>query len=242
MLRRHAIASLLAAGAWGKALDGLFEGAHGGAVLLDRKTRRVLAAQLPDLAGAPGSTLKPRGRLRAEETFPCPGELRLEGRSFACTHPPVGTAMTVRTAIAYSCNCFVAHMAARFDAGELARELDAWGIEAHRAQVAMQALGEEGVVATPASLAAAYARLAGRASDAVKAGMSDAVQYGTAQRAQVAGLAVAGKTGSARNAAWFAGFTDAVAIAVLVQGRSGGADAAPVAARILEAHARGRLA
>jgi peptidoglycan glycosyltransferase len=97
------------------------------------------------------------------------------------------------------------------------------------------------VIATPASLAAAYTRLAARAADAVKAGMADAVAYGTAQRAQVAGLAIAGKTGSARNAAWFAGFTDSVTIAVLVQGRSGGADAAPVAARILEAHARGRL-
>ena len=249
MLRRHAIASLLAAGAWGKSVDGWFAGAHGGAVLLDRKTRRVIAAQMPDLAGPPGSTLKPlvletlmeRGRLHAEETFPCPGDLRLQGRSFACTHPPVSVPLTVRTAIAYSCNCFAAHFASRFGAVELARELEAWGIEAHPAPLALQALGEEGVVATPATLAAAYARLAGRASAAVKAGMEDAVAYGTAQRARVAGLAIAGKTGSGRNAAWFAGFTDTVAIAVLVQGRSGGADAAPVAARILEAHARGRL-
>lgn len=248
MLRRHAIASLCAVRAWGKdALDNLFEGSHGGAVLLDRKTRRVIASRMPGMSAAPGSTLKPlvlqtlleRGRLRADETFPCSGDLRLEGRSFACTHPPVSTAMTLRTAIAYSCNCFVAHYAARFQ--DLTHELDIWGLEAHRAPVELQALGEEGVIATPASLAAAFARLAARAADAVKAGMADAVQYGTAQRAQVTGLAIAGKTGSARNAAWFAGFTDSVIIAVLVQGRSGGADAAPVAARILQAHARGRL-
>ena len=248
MLRRHAIASLFAVGAWGKtALDSLFEGAHGGAVLLDRKTRRVIASRLPELSAAPGSTLKPlvlqtlleRGRLRAGETFPCSGDLRIEGRSFACTHPPAATAMTVRTAIAYSCNCFVAHCATRLP--DLTHELDIWGLEAHRAPLELQALGEEGVTATPASLAAAYTRLAARAADAVKAGMADAVEYGTAQRAQVAGLAIAGKTGSAHHAAWFAGFTDSVTIAVLVQGRSGGADAAPVAARILEAHARGRL-
>ena len=59
MLRRDAIASLFAAGAWAKPLDEFFAGAHGGAVLLDRKTRRVVLAQMPDLAGPPGSTLKP---------------------------------------------------------------------------------------------------------------------------------------------------------------------------------------
>jgi cell division protein FtsI/penicillin-binding protein 2 len=254
MLRRHAIASLFAAGAWGKdtlggLVEGLFEGAHGGMVLLDRKSRRVIASRLPDLAAPPGSTLKPlvlqtlleRGRLRAGEGFPCPGDLRLQGRSFACTHPPAAAAMTVRTAIAYSCNCFVAHCAARFAPQDLARELDAWGIDARPATVELQALGEEGVTASPARLAAAYARLASRAAESVKAGMADAVEYGTAQRVRVAGLAIAGKTGSARNAAWFAGFTDSVIVAVLVQGRSGGADAAPVASRILEAHARGRL-
>jgi cell division protein FtsI/penicillin-binding protein 2 len=193
---------------------------------------------MPDLAGPPGSTLKPlvlqslieRGRLTAEETFLCPRDLRLHGRSFACTHPPMLPPMTVRTAIAYSCNCFVAHVAVRLDAGDL----EAWGIASR------SPLGEDGL-ATPASLAAAYARVAGRASTAVKAGMEDAVQYGTAQRAQVTGLTIAGKTGSAGRSAWFAGFTDTVVIAVLVQGRSGGADAAPVAARILEAHARGRV-
>jgi cell division protein FtsI/penicillin-binding protein 2 len=247
MLRRQAIASLIAAGAWSKGLEVLFEGAHGGAVVLDRRTRRMVVAQMPDLAGLPGSTLKPlvleslleRGRLHPEETFSCPGDLRLEGRSFACSHPKAPAPMTVRTAIAYSCNCYVAHFAAR--AGDLRSELEAWGIDARPAPVALQALGEEGVAATPATLAAAYQRLAARANEAVIAGMKDAVLYGTAQRAQVAGLTVAGKTGSARNCAWFAGFTDEVAVAVMVQGRSGGADAAPVAARILEAHQRGRL-
>jgi cell division protein FtsI/penicillin-binding protein 2 len=171
-----------------------------------------------------------RGRLTAEESFLCPRDLRFHGRSFACTHPATLPPMTVRTAIAYSCNCFVAHFAERMETGDL----EAWGIASR------SPLGEDGLT-TPATLAAAYARLAGRASAAVKAGMEDAVQYGTAQRAQVAGLSLAGKTGSAGRSAWFAGFTDALVIAVLVQGRSGGADAAPVAARILEAHARGRV-
>ncbi|MCU1235749.1 MAG: penicillin-binding protein transpeptidase [Candidatus Solibacter sp.] len=237
MLRRHAIATLFAAGTWP------FAGAHGGAVLLSRKTRRVLLAELPTLAAPPGSTLKPlilqtlitRGRLRPDESFPCPRDLQIAGRSFACTHPPLSTPMTVRTAIAYSCNCFTAHVAVRFTSAELTLALEDWGLDAHRAPLELQALGEEGVIATPATLAGAYTRFAEHIAPAIKAGMEDAVTYGTAQRAQVVGLSIAGKTGSGRNAAWFAGFTDDLAIAVLVQGRSGGADAAPIAARILKA-------
>jgi cell division protein FtsI/penicillin-binding protein 2 len=84
----------------------------------------------------------------------------------------------------------------------------------------------------------------------VLAGLVGAVEYGTAQNARVAATVVAGKTGtSLSNAgepvAWFAGFVPSaapeVAIAVMVPGRSGGADAAPVAGRILEAYRAGRL-
>src|ERR1035438_583117 len=99
MLRRNAIASLLATGAWtkgvawAKGIDRLFAGAHGACVLVDRKTRRLMAAHaLPQRGGAgalPGSTLKPlvlnalleRGLVRADDGFPCPGDLRLGGRS-----------------------------------------------------------------------------------------------------------------------------------------------------------------
>ena len=92
----------------------------------------------------------------------------------------------------------------------------------------------------------AYCRLASRAAPAVLAGMADAVEFGTAQRAQVTGLKVAGKTGSVRTAAgvylaWFAGFTEGAVVTVMLQGKSGGADAAPIAGRILEAHWKGQL-
>ena len=107
---------------------------------------------------------------------------------------------------------------------------------------------------TPAELALGYRRLAlnsgRRGMEAILAGLEDAVEFGTAQRAKVAGVTVAGKTGSIHSAdgaaiAWFAGFAPsrqpAVAVAVMLQGRSGGADAAPIAARILQAHSKGRL-
>lgn len=278
MLRRNAIASLLATGAWtkgvawAKGIDGLFAGAHGASVLVDLKTRRLISAHAPELAGGsaapPGSTMKPlvlnalleRGLVRADDGFPCPGDLRLGGRSFACSHPPLGTVVTVRTAIAYSCNCFAAHYASRFRTGELTRVLERWGLGSRTgwfgeregagrvwdAPPELQALGEDGVLVTAASLALAYCRLASRAAPAVLAGMADAVSFGTAQRAQVAGLKVSGKTGSVRTTAgvylaWFAGFTDAAAVTVMLQGRSGGADAAPIAGRILEAHWKGLL-
>jgi cell division protein FtsI/penicillin-binding protein 2 len=45
--------------------------------------------------------------------------------------------------------------------------------------------------------------------------------------------------------AWFCGFAPgraaSVVVTVMLEGRSGGADAAPVAAKILEAHFAGRL-
>jgi peptidoglycan glycosyltransferase len=278
MLRRHAIASLLATGAWTKEIAGaksagaFFDGAHGAAVLVDRKSLRLIAAHAPELAAGsaapPGSTLKPlvlnalleRGLLRANDRLPCPGDLRLEGRSFACSHPPIGVPLTVRTAIAYSCNGFVAHYASRFRAGELSPEMTRWGLASRTnwfgehegagrvwdAAVPLQSLGEDGVMVTPASLAMAYCRLASRAAPAVLAGMADAVLFGTAQRAQVTGLNVAGKTGSVRTragafVAWFAGFTDEAVVTVMLQARSGGADAAPIGGRMLEAHWKGRL-
>src|SRR5438046_1183240 len=66
--------------------------------------------------------------------------------------------------------------------------------------VRLLALGEDATAITPTALAAAYRRLGlrtGRVALApILAGMEDAVEYGTAQRARVAGCKVAGKTGS----------------------------------------------
>jgi penicillin-binding protein 2 len=228
----------------------------------------------------PGSTLKPlvlaalleAGRLRADEEYRCEETLRIAGRSFACSHPPVSEPMTVRTALAYSCNCFAAHYTARFEPGELARFLERVGLgsrtgllgaaeAAGRIQPAagpeaarLQALGEGGALVTAAGLALAYRFLALGSKQPlmqpVLAGLEDAVEYGTAQRARVPGIVVAGKTGSVRaesgaRVAWFAGFAPSrapeVAVAVMLAGRSGGGDAAPVAGRILAAYKAGRL-
>ena len=259
-------------------------------MLLDVPTRRLIAAGgwVPARRSLqpPGSTLKPfaladliaSGRLKPGELFHCPGRLRIRDRSFDCVHPALAAPLSVDMALAYSCNCFVAHAAERFQPGELARELERFGLASAtglfegtglfgsqeasgRIRPAMdsdarriQALGEDGVEITAAELALAYRLLALRINQPgmrpILAGLEGAVQFGTAQDASLSGVRVAGQTGSVLSAArepvaWFAGFLPStapkVALAVMLPGRSGGADAAPVARSILEAYRNGRL-
>jgi cell division protein FtsI/penicillin-binding protein 2 len=253
-------------------------------VLVEVASRRLIGAG--GLAFArrslqpPGSTLKPfvlaalieSGRLKATELFHCPGRLRIRDRSFDCVHPALAAPLSVDTALAYSCNCFVAHVAERFQPGELAREFERAGLSSNtrwfdgdeavgRIRPAMnldvqriQALGEDSVEITVAELALAYRLLALKIDRpemrAIQAGLEGAVEFGTAQNAAITGVRSAGKTGSALTAsgepvAWLAGFLPSsapqVVLAVMLPGRSGGADAAPVARRIFEAYRSGKL-
>ena len=287
MLRRDAVTALLAGAVPLRAQKNLVDlvaDPHAAVLLVDIPTRQLIGVHGADLAAAallpPGSVIKPftlaalmdTGKLRPDDTFNCPGELMIGERSVICAHPPLGEPLRVRSALAYSCNCFVANAAARFQPGELALALARAGMASRtgwfgdtesagqvpraesKAATQLQAIGEARVLVTPAELALAYRRLAltsaRRGMEAVLGGLEDAVEFGTAQRAKVAGITVAGKTGSIHTAegaaiAWFAGFapsrSPAVAVMVMLQGRSGGADAAPIAARILESHLRGRV-
>ncbi len=273
MRRREAVSLLFGAAiARGAAsLTGFFQADNGSAILIDVQSRRIIAAHNTAAAegfqAPPGSTVKPfvlaallkTGKLTASESYLCPGSLTIAGRSFNCSHPPVSAPMRVDTALAYSCNCFVAHVAERFEPRELAPALQAAGLAQDagrivparsRDAVRIQALGEDSILVTLSGLAMAYRGLALHAPESIVAGLEEAVDFGTAQRAQVAGAKVAGKTGSVRTAlgariAWFAGFAPSrapeAAIAVMLQGRSGGSDAAPIAGRILQAYRAGKL-
>jgi peptidoglycan glycosyltransferase len=78
----------------------------------------------------------------------------------------------------------------------------------------------------------------------LKEAMVEAVQSGTAGRSRIAGIEVAGKTGSAENPhgrahAWFVGFAPGqnprVAVAVILENAgSGGTYAAPVAREMMQ--------
>ncbi|HEY3457416.1 MAG TPA: penicillin-binding transpeptidase domain-containing protein [Bryobacteraceae bacterium] len=202
----------------------------------------------------PGSTIKPftvlalleAGKLDTKEGYVCPRRLTIAGRDFTCVHPDVQLAMNASRAIAYSCNCAVAYFARRFAPDELAAALVRNGFTSVRRNLSgddcrLQALGEDGMRVTPLELLSAYRRLALRAAESKLApvieGLEGAVNFGSAQGAQVKDVRVAGKTGSAFPWAWFAGFAPGpkpdVAVLALVEGRSGGADAAPVAGEML---------
>jgi cell division protein FtsI/penicillin-binding protein 2 len=202
----------------------------------------------------PGSTIKPftllalleAGKLDPKEGYVCPRRLTIAGRDFTCVHPDVPLAMNVSRAIAYSCNCAVAHFARRFASDELSAALVRNGFTSVRHGLSgddcrLQALGEDGMRVTPLELLSAYRHLALRAGESkltpVIEGLEGAVDFGSGQGAQVKDRHVAGKTGSAFPWAWFAGFAPGpkpdVAIVALVEGRSGGADAAPLAGEML---------
>ena len=241
--------------------------------LSDRRLVRVDGREAAQRwVAPPGSTIKPfsllalleAGKLTRNDEYVCPGQLVLNGRSLNCSHPHVPFPMNATRAIAYSCNCAVAHFAQRFEPDELSKFLIQIGFSSATGLLSgseatgevvsstsgvacqLQALGEDGVRVTPLELLLAYRRLARRATEAQMApvleGLEGAVEFGTAQGARLERVRVAGKTGSAQtapgiHAAWFAGFapsrTPEVVVTVLVQGRSGGADAAPIAGNIL---------
>lgn len=289
MLRRSAIGVLLAGctrNAWSasRGLSDYLESQRATAVLIDIPNRALITAGRAATAGGvlnpPGSTIKPLAlaallesrRLNPKEALLCPRRLRLRARSFDCIHPELDTPLTIDLALAYSCNCFVAQMAQRFQPGELARELERYGLGSRTALLGgaeiagmirpqansddqrMQALGEQGVEVTVAGLAMAYRllalKLAAPAMEPIRKGLEEAVEFGTAQNARIAGAAIAGKTGTAISSrgeplAWFAGFLPShapkAALAVMLPGRSGGADAAPVARRIFEDYMAGAV-
>jgi cell division protein FtsI/penicillin-binding protein 2 len=186
------------------------------------------------------------GKVTAKEGYVCPRKLTIAGRDFTCVHPNVPLAMNVSRAIAYSCNCAVAHFAQRFGPDELAATLVRAGFTSVRRNLSsqaseLQALGEDGMNVTALELLSVYRRLALRVKEARLApiieGLEGAVDFGSAQGAQIEDVRVAGKTGSAFPWAWFVGFAPSrnpvVTVVALVEGRSGGADAAPVAGEML---------
>jgi cell division protein FtsI/penicillin-binding protein 2 len=187
----------------------------------------------------PGSAVKPLTWLNLPDRSPlvCRGRLRLGSHLLDCSHLPLLTPVDEETALAASCNCWFAERARRLDAASFQHRLLQAGAKATPAhsveELQLQALGVEGVRFTVKALATAYCRIAVAKSAALHRALERAVQEGTGQWAALPSLPVAGKTGTTRQGAWFAGFAPAaqpqVVVSVFVAGGSGGSDAAPVA-------------
>jgi peptidoglycan glycosyltransferase len=154
-----------------------------GEVLAVRNARAVFGQAFP-----PGSTAKlveaaallEEGRAKPSDTIYCRRVPELLGEPHHCSHPQVGFAFDLRTALAYSCNYFFSAMSVRLRASSLAHWYGVFGfgtpaeggdskVNPGRVRVpedargkARAALGEGTVLATPAQLLLAYSAVATR--------------------------------------------------------------------------------
>ncbi|HET6215743.1 MAG TPA: penicillin-binding transpeptidase domain-containing protein, partial [Acidobacteriaceae bacterium] len=237
------------------------------AVVLDVKTGHQLAAVKPaeaaNLRSAPGSILKPlflaaalqHQQLQPQTTVFCRRDLRVTAGNrdwnLACTHPQTNVAFTAQEALAYSCNRYFATLADRIPPAQATEILEHYGLPQTRTPETREkkellVLGIAGIAVSPTQVAAAYRKLAlelddthtPAALDPVRDGLRDSVRYGMAHNADVPGMDIAGKTGTASDTAqgvshgWFAGsgslgHQEVVVVIYLPQGN--GADAARLA-------------
>jgi cell division protein FtsI/penicillin-binding protein 2 len=212
------------------------------------------------------------GKVSAEAAFACRRRVQVGKHNLDCQHVRTVEAMNAERALAYSCNSYFTEFAARLDGVDLSTSLRQSGFSAptylakseatgyvrtspDRPATQLQAVGEYGVGATPLQMANAYRLLAAQvnsreaAIQTVMVGLRGAVAYGTAQGAQVDGLAVGGKTGTSSaeegswTHAWFAGFAPAdkpEIVVVIFLERGHGSEAATIAGTLLKQWARGR--
>jgi cell division protein FtsI/penicillin-binding protein 2 len=201
-------------------------------------------------------------KVDASERLRCRRPLRIGGVRMDCTHPTTLLDFDAEEAIAYSCNSYFAEVASRLSGTELVQALRRAELDSPSGLVTeevsgrieqatgkemlqLEALGDRGVEVTPLELLEAYRKLALKklsgdvGVDApVFAGLEQSVAYGMAHAANVEGMAIAGKTGtaasrtSAKTHGFFVGYAPAerpemVLVVYLEQGR--GADAAAIA-------------
>jgi cell division protein FtsI/penicillin-binding protein 2 len=227
---------------------------------------RTLAAPGSTLKPLVLYSLVVSGRWNPQSRVACDRNLVVAGHRMACTHPPAPP-FDAREALIWSCNSYFAQVARSLEPGELGRLLRTTGLlgltglagdeagaefreptNIDTTQLAL--LGVEGIRISPLELAAAYRWLAvelaahphSQATQVVDTGIEDSASFGMARNANLGGVPVAGKTGTAESSVssqshgWFAGLAPAtkpqvVVVVYLPAGR--GADAAGVAAELL---------
>jgi cell division protein FtsI/penicillin-binding protein 2 len=212
------------------------------------------------------------GRWDPTRHIACTRKLTIAGHALNCSHPPVGP-MDARQALAWSCNTYFATMAATLGAGQLRTLLAPTGLLGQTGLASgvaggeatadfrdpktpdenqLVVLGINGVRVTPLEFAMAYRWLAiqlaahpdSAAAQVVGSGMEDSASFGMAGAADLGGVTVAGKTGTASNDidghgpthGWFICMAPAKvarAIIVVYLPKGNGNDAAHVAAELL---------
>ncbi len=209
------------------ALSRALDHTQASAVVLDLRTGAVLASSGPQRRSTPGSVIKPlllayaldHAIIRADTEVYCRRDLHVNGQALPCTHPRDRTVFTAETALAASCNTWFAELARRFAGPALEAALEATHLphvpmrEAGVAERQLAVLGIHGVAASPLELARAYQQLLRRmpSNGVLARGLRASVSYGMAHPAEVQGVTIFGKTGTASNAGepwthgWFAG-------------------------------------
>jgi cell division protein FtsI/penicillin-binding protein 2 len=214
------------------------------------------------------------GKLNASQRLQCRRPLWIAGVRMDCTHPDSVADLNAEEAIAYSCNSYFADAATRLSSKELTQALRRAGFDSptglakeeasgrieiprDRSMLQLEALGDRGIEVTSLELLRAYRRLAlqkrnGIAAEVdgpVFAGLEQSVAYGMAHAANVDGMSIAGKTGtaasreSAKTHGFFLGYAPAdkpeiVVVVYLEQGRGG--DAAGLAHSVFAEFAKNR--
>lgn len=227
------------------------------ATILHQHSGKVLATHGNiESADTPGSVLKPlllfaalqQNLIAPTATVFCRRDLRIGDKPYPCTHPQSNIAFTAQEALAYSCNTWFASLALRFTPSVLTEVLQAFHLHPGTTptlpdQIQLIALGLAGVRTSPLQIATAYRRLSSKLGQPfakpVADGLRDSVAFGMAHNADMPGVDISGKTGTASNPprqlwshGWFAGFTTTgrtplVISLYLPQGN--GADAADLA-------------
>jgi penicillin-binding protein 2 len=254
-------------------VDSIMGNRTGAAVVLDVASGRILAHYHLKVAAqrlaAPGSTVKPFTLLALlssgsrPPSIVCGRTLQIGGRQMDCTHPASADPLDAVAALAYSCNYYFASVARGLRDVDLAKTFSRAGLTSRTGLYAgeavgeiipptsvegrqLLALGEANIRITPLELVYAYRKLAREHNlpPAVLNGLKAATEFGTARLARPAGVAVAGKTGTALDPAsgqahaWFAGFAPAesprIALVVFLEQGTGGRDAAPLARELFQ--------
>jgi stage II sporulation protein D len=234
---------------------------EGAALVLDSRSRAVVAqygsAAALDEPHATGSAIKPLVALLALESGAIGPDMevlcRRQSGPLGCSHPAALLPYRIEDALAFSCNYFFAEVGRRVGRARLEEGFRRIGLQVEASDPALAATGAAGVRASPRQLLAlmmdmAAGRLRFRSAHTalVKSALARAVRDGTAKAASVAGLAIAGKTGTAawpgtpyRNSGWFVGWApaDEPRLALVVWVKTGeGKQAAALAGRILRGY------